>query len=224
MSLIRDLIQSFLYAKKQEGWRYAFNLSIKALTLPFFECHRGFLMRKSLKETFHIPTPKVVVTIRQATVEDIALLETIVPPLRVRRFTRKMGAGEVCMIAISEGKIISFVFAGFADSPAAMEIPFSLGTREAYLWGAYCLPQHRSKDVQTTNTLNLCRWLQDNGYKRAFLLMDKHNKAAIRHAQKMGFQGEAQLITLRILRWRLSRYIPLEQDELCEEPSAFGCR
>jgi ribosomal protein S18 acetylase RimI-like enzyme len=124
------------------------------------------------------------------------------------------------MIATSNGRIISFVFAGFADSPSVTEIPFNLGAREAYLWGAYCLPQHRSKGVQTANTLALCRWLQDNGYESSFLLTDKHNEAAIRHIQKMGFQKEAQLITLRILRWCLSRYIPLEQDELCEEPGA----
>jgi len=67
--VIKDLIQAFLYMQRQQGWGPAFSMAMQFLRAPFFEFHRGFVLRKSLKEPIHVPAPRVPVSIRQVTLD-----------------------------------------------------------------------------------------------------------------------------------------------------------
>ena len=211
ISLIRDLIQAFLYVQHQQGWRSAFSLAMRFLLLPIFEFHRGFVLRKSLKEPIHIPAPRVAVSIRQVTLDDLTLLETIVPRLRVKRFAKKMQAGEICFVAIQEQKVVAYVLAGFTNTPSTEDVQLKLGPKEAYLWAGYALPQYRRQGVVRAVNLSLCRLLREDGYESVVLLVDRRNRASLGHCYKMGYRVTDRVTYLRVLRWRVSRYTPVRE-------------
>jgi len=218
MSLIRDLIQAFLYVQRQQGWRAAFSLAVQFLRSPFFEFHRGFVVRKSLQEPIHIPAPKVAVTIRQATLDDLPLLETIVPPLRVRRFAKKMQAGEICFVAIQEQRVVGYCFGGFANTSSTEDAQLKLGPKEAYAWAGYVLPPYRRQGVWGAVHLALCRLQQEKGYETCVGLVDGRNRAALGALEKIGFRATDRVTYLRILGWRVCRCVPTEEPVRGGEP------
>jgi len=181
------------------------------LLLPFLEYRSGFLVRKSLEEPIQIPAVGVAVTMRQATVDDLPLLETIVPPLRVRRLAKKMRAGEICFVAIQEERVMGYVFAGFANTPSTEDAQLELGPKEAYCWAGYALPQYRRQGVVGAINLSLCRLLREKGYESVFLQVDRGNRAALGHCYKMGYRVTEQVSYLRVLGWRVSRRLPIEE-------------
>jgi ribosomal protein S18 acetylase RimI-like enzyme len=211
MSLIKDQVQAFRYIQCQQGRRVALRQTAQFLRAPFFEFHLGYALRKSLKGPIDVPAPQVAVAIRQAGLDDLALLETIVPPLRVRRFATKMQAGEVCCIAVAEERVVAYVFAGFGGTPSTEDLRLELGPGEAYLWAGYALPRYRRQGVVAAVNLSLCRLLQDRGCESVVLFVDGRNKAAIGHCKKMGYRVTDRITYLRILGWRLSRMVPAEQ-------------
>jgi ribosomal protein S18 acetylase RimI-like enzyme len=210
MSLIGDAVQAFLYIQRQQGWRVAFSQAAQFLRSPFFEFHQGHVLRKSLQEPVHVPAPEVIVSIRQAGLEDLALLETIVPPLRVKRLAKKMQAGEICFVAIKEQRAVAYVLAGFANTPSTEDTRIELDPKEAYLWAAYVLPPYRRQGVLRAVNLSLCRLLQDDGYESVVLQVDRHNEASLGHCYKMGYSVTDRLTFLRILGWRLRWCVPIE--------------
>jgi len=183
---------------------------VQFLRLLFFEFHRGFVVRKSLEEPIHVPAPKVAVTIRQATLDDLPLLETIVPPLRVKRLAKKMEAGEICFVAIQEQRVVAYVLAGFANTPSTEDAQLKIGPKEAYLWAGFALPQYRRQGVVRAVNLSLCRLLRENGYESVVLLVDRHNRASLGHCHKMGYRMTDRVTYLRVLRWRLNQCVPIE--------------
>lgn len=210
MSRIRELIQAFLYVQHRDGWRSVFRLATEFLISPFFEYHRAFLVRRSLKEPIHIPAPRVAVTIRQATLDDLALLETIVPPLRVKRFAKKMQAGEICMVAIQEHRVVGYCLGGFANTPSTEDAQLKLGPKEAYAWGGYVLPQYRRQGVWGAVHLALCRFQREQGYETCIGQVDRRNRASVGALQKMGLCVTDRVTLLKVLGWRVRRCVPIE--------------
>jgi ribosomal protein S18 acetylase RimI-like enzyme len=211
MSLLWDSIQAFDFLRRQQGWYTAFTQAMQFLREPFFEFHRGYLLRRSLREPVHVPTPEVDLSIRDVGQEDLSLLHSILPPLRVKRLARKMQAGEICSVAIKGEQVVAYVLAGFANTPSTDQIRLELGPREAYLWAGYALPAYRRQGVVRAVNLSLCRLLRERGFERALLLVEDHNKASLGHCYKMGYSVTDRILYLRILRWGVSHVSPAEK-------------
>lgn len=214
MSVIRDSIEAFAYIQRRQGWRTAFSQAAQFLRMPFFEFHRGYLLRKSLKEPIHVPAPEVALTIRQVGLDDLDLLKTIMPPLRMKRLAKKMEAGEAACVAMNDERVVAFVLAGFANTPSSRDTGLKLGPREAYLWAAYALPQCRRQGVVGAVNLSLCCWLQEKGYESAVLVVDGYNEASLGHCYKIGFRVTDRVTSLRILRHGMSWCTPVEEPAL----------
>jgi len=209
MSFIQEVKHSLQFAQQQEGWRAALHMSTKFLTMPFFEHHKGYLLRKALNKPIIIPPPKINVTIRKATEGDLALFETAVPRIRAKRFIKKLQAGEVCFVAIWESAMVGFVWAGFADSPSTKSAGLELDPTEAYLWAGYAPPRYRSQGIVRTVNLTLIRWLQKQGYQRVVLLVEQDNAASLKHCYRMGYRLESQITYRRLLKWKRVQFPPV---------------
>jgi len=199
---ITDLVQTIQHTYRQEGWRSVARL----LVLPFFEFHRAYVLGRSLQEPIQLIKPKLDLEFKMVTRDDLGLFENVVPPLRIRRFAKRIETGEMCIIALLDGKNVAFSWASPPDGPSVKETPLKLGPREVYLWGAYCLPPYRSQGIMSVLTLNLFRRLQEQGYERALLLTDQHNKPVLKLAPKIGVQIVTGFTSLRIFKWRIFRY------------------
>jgi L-amino acid N-acyltransferase YncA len=211
MSLIRDSAEAFQYIQRQQGWRSAFSLAGQFARAPFYEYHRGYLLHKSLAEPIQVPASGVSESIRQLDLDNVALLETIMPPLRVKRIAKKLQAREACCVAIRDGKVIAYVLAGLANTPSTNDANLQLSDEQAYLWAGYALPQFRRQGVVREVNLSLCRHLQKRGYKSAILLVEKHNEASLGHCYKMGYDMRDKITYLRILRWKYSKRVPFAE-------------
>lgn len=222
MSLITGPIQAFNYVRRQQGWRPALNQAGDFLRSTFFEYHKGYVLRKALEGSIDVPPAQVAVSIRQATVDDAALFETIVPPMRAKRFVKKIEAGEMCAIAMREGGIVGYVFAAFAGTPSTRNMRLELGAREAYLWAGYALPQYRRQGVVRAVNLTLCQMLQEKGYTGVVLQVNARNEAALGHCFKMGYRATEQVTYLKVLGWRRRRSVPAEGRGETAGGSAYG--
>jgi ribosomal protein S18 acetylase RimI-like enzyme len=214
MSFIEDVNQSFRHIHRHEGWKGAWEQAIKFILLPFYEQHTGYLLRKSLAEPVVIPLPKIPLEVRQATENDFTLFTTVVPLLRARRFVKKIQRKEeACFIAIAEGKIAGFVWAGFSQSPSTKGTGLTLGPKEAYFWAGYASSEFRSAGVVRTVNLSLCKWLQEQGFESVILLIEEENAASLKHVYHMGYQLEKEIRYLRILNWKRVELTPVSSSE-----------
>jgi len=207
MTIAIDFIHSFRFVLQREGWRSAMGL----VALIFFEFHRACVLRRSLKGVLPVREPDVDVTIRLATPDDLDLLRELVPPLRIKRFARKLEAGEMCMLALADGKCVAFTWTGFAGGLSAEQTPLKLAPREAYYWGAYCSPPYRRRGITTAVGLQLARWLQENDYESVLILTDRDNRAVLKIAQNTDVEIVAHFTSLRILKWRFFRYTAIDR-------------
>jgi ribosomal protein S18 acetylase RimI-like enzyme len=129
--------------------------------------------------------------------------------LRLRRIVKKMQAGEICVVAMREQRVVAFGFAGFANTPSTEDDQVRLGPKEAYCWGGYTPRQYRRQGLVSAVLLGLCRIVRENGYESAVIQVDRRNRAALGHVHKIGFRITDRVIYLRVLRWAVSRCVPV---------------
>jgi ribosomal protein S18 acetylase RimI-like enzyme len=208
--MAKEILESLLFVSRLEGWRSAIATSWRFLLSSAFAFHRGFALRRSLRESIQIPPPEVDMTIREAARDDLPLLGTIFPPLRLKRIARKLETGERCMVGIRDQKAIGYVFAAFAGTPSTGESGLRLEKEEAYLWDGYALPEFRRQGVVRAINLTLCGLLQQEGYESTVLLVNRSNRAALGHCRKAGYRITDRVMLVRALGWKWSQVTPVE--------------
>jgi ribosomal protein S18 acetylase RimI-like enzyme len=203
MQTLFSVGDSLQFVKGHEGWTGIF----RSLTWPVFEYLDSYLVcRAWQKEPVKILPAKIPLTCRVATLDDLALFESMVPKIRIRRFARKMRLGEECLLGFHQDQLIGIAWAAFSGTPSSRELPFQLDESEAYLWGGRCLPEYRSQGVVTSMATYLYAHLKSQGIMQAYHLVEKKNKPALRLAEKMSAQIAGDLTVLRLFDKRLFRF------------------
>lgn len=204
---MRSLGQALSEFKRPESGRVPVRQAMAWLLSLVVDYRKGYCLSKTLNESREIAPARLDVTVRRATVDDLDLFQTIAPALRIRRFARKLGAGEICFIAIEKYKetprIVGFVWAAFTDSPTSGEDSVKLGPQEAYIWGGYVVPEFRRYGLMTILGCSLRLWLQDQGYVSVVLFVKRRNGAILAHCLKQGYQITAQVSFLKLLRCKV---------------------
>ncbi len=201
MSLFNDVIETIRFIHRRDGWGGV----LLMMTQPFFEYHKqAVVLRKSLDEPIPVVKPRLDVTIRPATLDDLPLFANIAPPLRLSRFAKKLEAGEACVVGVYDGKIISTTWIAFADGPTVKQTPLQLSAKEAYLWGGYMDMQYRSNGVNSAMVYYTMRWLREQGYDAVIMHTERYNKPVLRLCHKLGFDVVARLTSVRVLNWQKS--------------------
>jgi hypothetical protein len=205
MSSPREFAQALLHIRRLEGWRSA----LIFLTLPVFEYHHAYAYRRSLIEPIKLRPVDSDLTLRPATPDDRQLFETIFPKFRIKRLVKKMEAGERCMIAIHQDRIIGTCWAGFADGPSVRDTALSIKADEAYMWGAFVVPEFRSRGIVSTLSNILMIWLQEHGYVGAYQVINRGNAPSRKVAQKIGSDPVGEVLSVRLFKWKYKRYTSL---------------
>lgn len=213
MSSIREFPKAFLYIKRQQGWRATLEMVGQFVIEPFYESHNGYILRRSLLDPIIVPKADIEMDIREVRVEDVSIMNTIMPNLRVRRLEKKLQAGEICFAGVREGNVIAYVLAGFTDTPSTRSAHLRLDPDESYLWAGYALPQYRRQKVVKVVNLSLCKSLQEKGYKKVVLLVEKSNQASLGHCIKMDYRITDEIIYLRKLNRVSCQINPVEVNE-----------
>jgi hypothetical protein len=150
-------------SSKHEGWK-----ALPGYDPPFYEDLTGYILKGSLENAIEPIPPKLPVTIREATPDDAPRFHKIVPPLRARRFATKMAAGESCAISLLNDEVINFVWASFAGQATSKDVPFEMGSKDTYLWGAYCMPEYRQHGIHTSLASFHEYLLHQRGYETSY--------------------------------------------------------
>ena len=214
MSLLKDSLQAFHFIQRQQGWLAAFKMTLQFIRTPFFAFYRGYVLSKHLSGPIQLPKLKHDLSFKEITVENASLLGSINPQIRVKRMIKKLQAGEVCNVAILGKRVIGYVFAGFENTPSTLDARLKLRPKEAYLWAGYTLPEFRRQGVVGAVNLDLCRQLEKRGYENVVILVERHNTASLGHLDKIGYHIIEIIKHLRIFRWGISQFTPIEASEI----------
>jgi ribosomal protein S18 acetylase RimI-like enzyme len=202
MSQFTEVFQSINFVKEHEGWQALPGFVIA----PFYENITGYILKGSLKDAVAPIPPKLPVIIREATPDDQPRFSRIVPPLRARRFAAKMKAGESCAFALLDDKVISFVWASFAGQATSKDVPFELGPKDTYLWGAYCLPEYRQHGIHSSVASFHEDLLRQRGYETSYRFTKFSNEAVLKLCKKLGVKAVGKIHGVRIFGRRFFRY------------------
>jgi len=209
-SPIAEPINAFDHVRRKEGWRSAVATTVRL----FVEYERSYVLSARIDElAIYSPTieraiARGAITTRLATPDDLPLFEEIVPLLRIRRFARLMASGELCMMALQGDKLIGFVWAALESSPTARDFPVPIGPKEAYVSRAVLPNEYRALGSMVITHASLYRLLQKQGIDRVTGYVRQQNKPAWKMMRSLGFKIISELVTLRVLKWRIARCTP----------------
>ncbi len=204
MSLLTEPVDALVQTRRRDGWWTA----LKLLALPFVEFHRAVITRRPLNTAIELPHLDSTVVIRAATLQDHALFETIVPALRARRFANRIKAGETCLIAVENNRVIAYVWVATADSPSTKEVQLKLGANEVYSWGAYVEPEFRSRGIMRALLAWRNNWLREQGYETLYGWVERTNIRMLKPTSKTGEVAVGNMTFIRVLKWTVTRITP----------------
>jgi GNAT superfamily N-acetyltransferase len=105
--------------------------------------------------------------------------------LRWDRFEARAAQGDVCAVALSEGRLVhvSWITVVGAWVPELRGV-LRPGPGDAYVFDAFTLPEVRGTRVQPAASAHLLRWARDHGHRRVTFYVRGSNPSAMRIAEK----------------------------------------
>ena len=206
MPIVKDFFEGIKIMGRQEGVRVA----SRYMLLPLIDLHYAVVLRRSLQIPFAPPKFPAGVTARLATVDDLQLFKNMIPPIRLKRFERKLNAGEICLVALYENRGVALGWASPADSLTVNHTPLKLGPKDLYLWGAYVTPAFRRRGLMTAMANMQLRIYQEQGWEYTYQITDWYNRPALNLAKRMSCVPVANILTLRLVEWRIARHVSVE--------------
>ncbi len=117
---------------------------------------------------------------------------------------QRVAKEHLCCVARHRGAVVFVSWIGLKTG-YSYHLPrtFELAEGEAFLYGAYTLPDYRGRGLQPACAARRLRWLHGEGYTRALALIDPKNPAAMRMPQKLNFDrvGASGYYEIFGLRW-----------------------
>lgn len=166
------------------------------------------IAERSLEEPIEEIEPRIKVTIRQATENDLDKFKGIVSESKLELFKERFEKGRICFIALDGEKAVSFAWISFENEyEGSSQVEVKLNAGEGYLFDDYTLPEYRHNRLQTALIAKRLAYLKDKAYRKAsVLLWDKatYSRKAYR-AVGFGKGKKVMLVTLfgvKFHRWR----------------------
>ena len=169
---------------------------------------REILAERSLEEPIEEFKPKIKVTIRQATDNDLDKFKGIVSESKLELFKERFEEGRICLIALDGERVISFAWISSENEyEINCCIEVKLNEEEGYLFDDYTVPEYRYKGLQTALITKRLASLKEQAYRKALVFLWDKATYSRKAYSRVGFKGK-QVVTLIILfglkfhRWR----------------------
>lgn len=202
MSLGVEIFQSVGFVQKQAGWKAIPGF----LIYPFFETFNHYILVGRMADAIPPIPPKLPLEIREATPQDAPKFSKIIPPLRIRRFMRKMEAGERCAVGILDDEVIYFAWASFAGQSTSKELPLALGPKDVYFWGAYCSPAYRQYGASASVSSYHEDLMRQIGCETGYRMVKHNNQPSLNLCKKLKLRIIGRVYGVRLFQWRFYRY------------------
>ena len=155
------------------------------------------LFERSLEEPIQERNPRIKVTIREATEDDLDKFKGIVTETKFELFRKRFKKdGSICLIALDRERIACFAWISFEDEfESNAQVKVKLGEKEAYCFDAYTMQEYRNSGLHTAIFTKRLMYSRDKGYKKVLTLVQNKNVYSIKTVKKVGFRGK-KIVTL----------------------------
>jgi hypothetical protein len=210
ISYILNQVHKFSNYYKKHGYFWVCRHSITNL----FHYNGVYIFETAINENHAVVKAKIPVSIRLLTrsKEDINQLtefwpsDTYILPEGTlddirEHITRLLSAGDECMIAEYEGKIIHMSWVGFHDTHIfePYEKKRGIAPGEALSYNIYCAEEYQGNHLMGAVYTDIFNILQKRGYDKLIAYVAPHNTRAVKvHTQFCGKPKE-KLYSIKIL-------------------------
>ena len=169
---------------------------------------REIIAERSLEEPIEEIEPRIKVTIRQATENDLGEFKGIVSESKLKLFKERFEKGRICFIALDGERAVSFAWISSEneyESNCRVEVKLNEG--EGYLFDYYVSDEYRQGGIYTSLLAKTLEYLQNRGYQTAWAFVSSNNIPVRKAWRRIGFEGKRTvtlitLLGLKFHRWR----------------------
>ena len=167
---------------------------------------RFLLVRRPLAEP--IERPATTPDLDMAWLEPAAIPDylAIHPSARAGDVAEALGAGDRCLLARHEGRVVGSLWGSTRHMESFPGLPMEAD--EAYLYESFTIPCHRGRSVAPALVAEMLRAYRDAGRRSAVMLVFAANAAALRACAKAGFRVETVVTRVAIGPFRRDRCRP----------------
>jgi GNAT superfamily N-acetyltransferase len=190
------------------------------LLSALFETRVVTVFRRPLDEPALDYPPKIPVTVREMTVEDLERFRH--PPAylrehRLEEFAERLKTGRVGVIALSGDQVAGYAWLSLKNEIERWtNLEISLQQGEGYLFDLFIFPVFRGHGVYPTLQNYRFECLKGRGCRVAYGVVVARNFPALKWYERFGFTAVRQIGHIRILglKWRISRSVANSSDGL----------
>jgi len=167
---------------------------------------KAILFERSLAEPIQEVIPKVNVSIRQATIDDMDKFESIVDKDKFFRFQQRFKQGKICFIALDIDKVVAFSWISFLNEYISeCQCEVKLKDNEAYVFDSFIDPAYRHKRLHSALIFQKFLYLRMQGYQKAIGYVDVDNTYSLKALVSSGHQPKKIFTLIEIFGLKFQR-------------------
>ena len=147
--------------------------------------------------------PKIKVTIRVATEDDLDKFKGIVNERKIKLFKKRFKKDRICFMALDQEKIAYFGWISFDDEyESIFQIIVKVNDKEAYWFDCHTIPEYRRNGLHSAITAKALIYLKDKGCKKVLTHVMKNNIYSRKAFRKVGFKEKRMVTLIKIFNFK----------------------
>jgi len=147
--------------------------------------------------------PKIKVTVRAATEDDLDKFKGIVNERKIKLFKKRFKKDRICFMALDQEKIAYFGWISFDDEyESIFQIIVKVNDKEAYWFDCHTIPEYRRNGLHSAITAKALIYLKDKGCKKVLTHVMKNNIYSRKAFKKVGFKEKRMVTLIKIFNFK----------------------
>jgi len=147
--------------------------------------------------------PKIKVTIRAATEDDLDKFKGIVNERKIKLFKKRFKEDRICFMALDQGKIAYFGWISLDDEyESIFQIMVKVNDKEAYWFDCHTIPEYKRNGLHSAITAKALTYLKDKGCKKVLTHVMKNNIYSRKAFRKVGFKEKRMVTLIKIFSFK----------------------
>jgi ribosomal protein S18 acetylase RimI-like enzyme len=165
-----------------------------------------FVYFRSLEKPLTSVEVRLPITFREATVDDLASLQVLVPPSVFNGFAKRLTNRRICTFAFYQGNIAAYSWATHEIEFEIDNVELQLGRGEVYIDDLYTFPSYRRQGIQAALQVHQLQNLREHGFKSSVAIIALDNISSQKLFKKLEYIEADRLTFQRIFFKRVYFY------------------
>jgi GNAT superfamily N-acetyltransferase len=202
MKRFAELLQDWSHFIRRDGWRGSLPVIWKELLQIPCRRLKFLVMTRSLQDPLPDIQPRILLTIRPFTRDDLAYVKHMDRPSEARASALRLSLGHQGFIAFHQGRPVGYAWACANLEPDLERLRMNLEEGDVYFVDDFTAPAYRGHGVHKALFLARCRHFRDHGYRRAVAHIESRNAPSLAVWRKLGAREAGSINFRRIGPWR----------------------